>query len=510
MTARRRLTLAALTILLVFWLFIAWSVPYSSVDDFQWGLEEGLRWWLGGLLNGRYVGNFFTVVMCRFPLVKAALMGGSMFLIPVLSAVLAARGEEERFLPALLLCNACILLMPPIVWQEIYGWVSGFSIYGISTLLFLVWSILLRRAVRRRRPMSRAFFLFFLTLALGMFVENLTLLLLGLSLLLSVYALWDREPRAPFWACLLGAVLAVIPMFFNGVVLELAGSGSAVNGLRTLIFSQEDGLAGIIAAVTARYVKWVLSYGFLRGIHLALPLGLLTACAFWNGPLRPLALTGILPLAFHRYLKGLDFFWDAKPGAGWILVSSLCWLLPALALLVQRESWRTRCGRLFFYLSAPLSLLPFALLYTMGHRLCFFPMVMLILTAADTAAPLLRRLPVTRGIAAVLAALMVLWGGRSASSLACTQLRAQLIREAARTGQDILVLPTDRSETANVRDPETLEYASYFRRFYHIGEDVTLVFPGEGSFESWPDLSREQWDNQLILPPSDDFVPILP
>ena len=517
MTARRRITLTVLALLLAFWMFVAWSIPYNPIDDFQWGMEDGLRWWLGGLLNGRYVGNFFTVVMCRFPPVKTLTMGGGMFLIPVLTAVLAARGDETRFLSTLLLSNLCILLMPPIVWQEIYGWVSGFSIYGVSTLLFLTWLLVLRYRAEpgpdpapRRRVWICALFL--LTLALGMFVENLTLLLLGACLSLTIRTLRLRPSLSLFAACLLGAALAAAPMFCNGVVRELSGSGSAVNGLRTLIFSPGDSPAAVAAAVAGRYVKWVLPYGFLRGIHLALPLSLLTASALWNGPLRPLAPLGLLPLAFHRFLKALPFYWDAEPGPGWILVSALCWLLPVLALLVQREEWPLRRNLLMVYLAAPLSLLPLAPLNTIGHRLCFFPMVMLILAAAATAAPLLRPLPVICGTAAVLAALMVLWGGRNAASLACTQLREQLIREAARTGQKVLVLPTERSETApgNVRDPENLEYASYFRRFYHISEDVTLVFPGEGSFEYWPDIPQELWDNRLVLPPSDDFTPSLP
>ena len=86
--------------------------------------------------------------------------------------------------------------------------------------------------------------------------------------------------------------------------------------------------------MAGRYVKWVLPYGFLRGIYLALFLSLLTASALWNGSLRPLALLGLLLLAFYCFLKALPFYWDAEPGLGWILVSVLCWLLPVLALLV--------------------------------------------------------------------------------------------------------------------------------------------------------------------------------
>ena len=93
---------------LIFYLFLALSVPYSATDDWLWGMEEGLRWWLGGMLNGRYAGNFFAVVMCRFPAVKVLAMGLTMFLLPFLMALLAARGEERRFLPLFLACNAGI------------------------------------------------------------------------------------------------------------------------------------------------------------------------------------------------------------------------------------------------------------------------------------------------------------------------------------------------------------------------------------------------------------------
>lgn len=123
---------------LVFYLYIAWSVPYSTTDDLQWGMDQGLRWWLQGSLNRRYVGNFFAVAMCHSPLVKTLVMGLTMFAIPLLMARLAARGEERSLLPIYLASSAGLLLMPPVMWQETYAWVSGFGNYVVPTLLFLV------------------------------------------------------------------------------------------------------------------------------------------------------------------------------------------------------------------------------------------------------------------------------------------------------------------------------------------------------------------------------------
>ena len=55
-----------------------------------------------------------------------------------------------------------------------------------------------------------------------------------------------------------------------------------------------------------------------------------------------------------------------------------------------------------------------------------------------------------------------------------------------------------------------MEYASYFRQFYGISEDVTLIFLPGGSDRTWPDYTLEQWENRLEFAPSDDFVSSLP
>ena len=75
MTKGRALCAACLAAVLAYYLWIAWAVPYSPIDDMQWGLDEpGLRWWLGGELNGRYAGNFFAVILNRSQLVKTLVM----------------------------------------------------------------------------------------------------------------------------------------------------------------------------------------------------------------------------------------------------------------------------------------------------------------------------------------------------------------------------------------------------------------------------------------------------
>ena len=156
--SRSRLSPAALAVLgaaLLFFLFLGYATPYSPVDDLQWGMEEGLRWWLGGLLNGRYAGNFFAVVMCRSPVVKTLLMGLGMFALPLLMALVAGRGARSALLPGFCFCCAGLLLMPSQTWKETFCWVCGFGNYVVSILFFLVWLLLILRAENAQTHLAR-------------------------------------------------------------------------------------------------------------------------------------------------------------------------------------------------------------------------------------------------------------------------------------------------------------------------------------------------------------------
>ena len=508
--SRSRLSPAALAVLgaaLLFFLFLGYATPYSPVDDLQWGMEEGLRWWLGGLLNGRYAGNFFAVIMCRSPVVKTLLMGLGMFALPLLMALVAGRGARSALLPGFCFCCAGLLLMPSQTWKETFCWVCGFGNYVVSILFFLVWLLLILRAENAQTHLARwSAALFLLALASGMFLENQTLLNLGLALLLTLRALACRRGRRLALACLAGAALAVIPMFFNHVFADMLSTGSALNDLRQFTFSLEDGLWAAALAVLREYFTALLPLGLSFNLYLAWPSAVITACALWRSSLRPLAVLGLAPLVCGWWCVTV-----AGPLPLWAC-SCVCWFLPGIALLLERSPRPEKCFRLLLYLAAPLSLAPMAAITSRGGRPFLFPLVMLLTAAARTAAPLLNRKAVALLAAAGMAGLMVLWGSRYWVVLSCTNLRGDLIAQAIETGDSPLVLPTDRY--AQVvwwsRNCWDVESADWFRRFYRIPDDITLIFLPPGSYERWPEISPEQWEGRIELAPSKDFVPSLP
>lgn len=510
---RRRLTLAILLIVFAFWFMTGLTAHYSLVDDRQWGIDVGVYWWLSGVLNSRYVGNFFAVIMCRSSIVKTAVMGGGMFAVPYLMARLAVRDgtgtDSPVFLPAFLMSNAVILAMPRALWRDVYGWVSGFGNYALSALFFLVWLLILRHVEQSKRRLGLwSAVLFLLSLVQGLFIENLSLLFLGASLILAVWGVHDRSLRLPFWACLAGSLLAFYFMFCNSFLLELFQTGFSLGGRRGLSFSPDAGLVGALYAIARRYLGHILPRTFLFCPLFALPMGLLTACAFRNGFLRPLAVLGLLPLGYGWYVWSGHAF-NTLPS---VFVCCLCWGLPLPALLLQDGSWRDRIGRCLIYLSAPLSLVPVAATNMWGERFYYFPLIMLTLTAAEAAAPLFSRLPGLGATAALTAALMVPWVWRSADVLGCSWSNYSLMRQALREDSGSLVILNDRYDSTwwYPRNPVSDEGANYYARRYGLPMDMTLVVLGPGSYELWPDIPPEMWENRKELHPDGPFTPDLP
>lgn len=495
----------------LFWGLLAGAAHYSYIDDMQWAIHIGVRWWKEAVLNSRYAGNLFAVLLCHFTWFRIPVMWLTMALIPYLMARLAVRDGKgtgsPSFLPAFLLCNAFLLLTPQPVWREVYGWVSGFGNYAVSLLFFLVWLAALRRVDRTRRsPRLWGAALFCLTLAMGLFLENLTLLFLGASLILALWAVWDRPVRIPFWACLAGAAAAVYFMFFNGIVLDLLRDGVSLGGRRALTFSPEDGPVRAVLIMLRRYLDHLMPMFFLHGPGIALPLAVLTGCAFWRGPLRKLSALALLPLLYSCWV------WIGYNTVPSVLACCLCWALPLAALLLQEDSPRNKAGRVLLFLAAPLSLAPLAAIDILGDRFCFFPMALLALLAADEAAPLLTGRVCLPAAALLTAALAAPWVWRGSDVMACNLLRWSLTNQALAEGSAHLVLPTDRYDGLwwYPRGAVSAEGANYYAQRFGLPMDMTLVVLPAGSFECWPDVPPELWEARKELHPDEPFTPTMP
>lgn len=508
---RRGLTWAALAVTLAFYLFVAWSVPCGPVDDFQWGLPQGVRWWLYGLLNGRYMGNLCAVLMCHFPVVKVLMMGGGMFAVPFLTAALMCRGERDRFLPMFLLSNALVMLMSKGTWTDLYGWVSGFGNYGVSTVVFLAFLLLVRRTHEKRdRLKLRAAVLFLTAFVMGLFVENQSIFFVGMTLVLGVYAtFWDKPLRAAYWASFAGAVMGAVLMLSNGVLAELMHTGAALQNLRELTFDPGEGVVAMAAHIIAWYCQRLLPYVFSEGgCGIPLAMAVIVARGFWESRWRWLSLLGAVPLAVWLWIWQTGDYLARRR----VLAADLCWLLTGLALLAGKWEISLKLRRILLYLVAPLVLLPLSAVIALGYRFCYFPMVVLVMLAVDLLGPVLEKRWAAAGAAAVMAALMLWVGLRMGVVARCSLIRRAQLRQGLRDHAATMIFPTDSYAGTlwKSRNPWNEEYAVYYRAFYGVPEDVTLIFLPGGSDRSWPEITEAQWAARLELAPCGDVPSSLP
>lgn len=505
-TVLRRVFLACV---LIFDLYVGHTVFYSPLDDWQWSMDMGIEWWLSGMLNGRYVGNLVAVVLTRSVLLKTLSIGLGLFIVPYLMARLLARGREERILVLFITCNAGMLLVPSRIWRETFFWVSAFGNFVVPTLGFLALLLLLRRADQTRTHLAAwSVFLFAYMILLGLFLENLTLLFVGACLLMLLLSFRDPFFRTLSLVMLAGSLIAAYLMFSNAIMTDLMSTGNAVNSYRRLSFSLEDGLVAVVYSILRQYLGELLPRAFDLGPYLAWPMAVIVFLGFWNSPCRPACVLALFPVIHNLVILKTQVI-ISRPG--WI-ASCISWSLPLLALLVNRTDWSVKLRWLLLYFAAPLSLLPLAFTSSLVYRHFFFPMILLIIIAVDLAQPILFCRWGWAVPTVMLVGLMLRWGLPCPTINGCTQLQEELIAQARETGADTLVLPTDRFQFSVwwARNPWDVEKSHYFCQVHGLSDDITLIFLPVGSYETWPEISQEQWDARVELHPSPDYTPVIP
>ena len=470
-TLRKIGRLALPVLAAAFYLYIAFCVPYCH-DDWDWGLDVGLRQWLHAEVNSRYVGNFFVVVMTRSEVVKTPVMAGCFFSVPLLVTWLAAgRYDTKTFL----LSNLLLLTVPQKLWQQTYGWVSAFANFVVSAAAVLwLLRILLRgldtpKEENRLRVLRLAGVLL-LSAACGLFYESLSVYLFIVSLFgLCLCIPRKRRYAAPeLAACVLGAGAGLAVILSNALFGELLSSGQALGGIRSLSFEVGSGFFALLQAVAGRYFGTILPG--LTGVHPVLTgftavsaiVGTLTAkrkagvSVFLSLLTAACAVPLLFPIgeALRPYAVGAEL---------------LCW---AVSALLQRE----QAGRkLFILLSAALVLAPLAVTPELGPRLYYLPCVLLAVFALSLL-PEVNAKGVTGFLLLLLALAMVFYIFIYSEIRSVTVARAEAIRTAVESGADSVTLPRDPYKYWWGRNPTAESRVGYFKEFYGIPPEMEVIF----------------------------------
>ena len=508
--SKRAVRWAVLLVFLACCLFIAWNVPYTQ-DDWAWGTPVGIKRWLSGELNNRYVGTFFVLVMTRSPLLKTLIMGGTMFLLPLLAARLASSGGPDRRFPLVLLGGAALFSMPMVTWRQTFGWVSSFANYilgGAAALILLVlWRRVLREGRPRREDPALAAALFPLSLAAQLFVEHLTAVLLGAALLAAILSLILRRGRLPALTALAGCALGAFLMFHNPLYGQLMAEGKAVEGIRRLIFPPGAGLGEILSLTVPRYVLQLLPgmFEFFPGVC-----ALLSAGCLWRLIRRgaPRWLTALLGLGMGGYslccalimeYQRQNLSWGTPELRAGMALLQLVLVLTVILWAGGQSRWLP----LLLVLSAAGLLLPFSLLDEGGPRCAFLSGLALMAAALC----LLEDLPLpkwARAGACLLLAAAVGFHVQAYAYIGRNEAARQAqIDRAIQEQADTVLLPTESLRYYYFwgRNPfSEAPWAVEYRQFYGLPPGIQLIILPHGSADCWPDVPPEMLEQAQRFP----------
>lgn len=481
-------------------LWLAWNVPYTQ-DDWTWGQPEGLEWWRTGALNNRYVGTFFAVVMTRWPLAKTLVMGLTMFLLPLLAAAAADPGGRNRF-PLSLLGGGLLMTMPAVSWRQTYGWVSAFANFVVLGVWMLLLLLLARTGTAEGyRGWRVPVLLFPLALTGQLFAEHAAALAAAAALGLAVWSLLRKRGRASALSLLAGTLLGLAVMFRNPLYGDLAATGSALDGIRHLAFSWDEGLWNILVVTVRRYFGVILPSLFENyySIWAAVCAGALwTACRRRKVPLPLLVPAGAVCAG------AVGNAWYAMEAlrldGGWVHPSPLlraalpfgAVLVTAVLLLASME-WRAWLPRLALLGGALAMMLPFAALDENGPRCCFPSAALLLVLALSLLADLPWGRAGTAAAGILLAAALAFHLQIFQVVGDCYALRLELMAEAVEQGAARVVFPTEswRYYYTWGHNPQNARWAAAWRGFHGLPEDMELVFLPPGSYDLWPEVTED-------------------
>jgi len=197
------------------WTFIGFFLlsllfPFSG-DDIQWGLidfsiDMFKDFSTNANLNGRYLGNFFVVIMTKNIFIRGFIMS----LVMTLIVKIIKRKVKVYPLVIVLL----LLFMPKYVFSQCIVWTSGFTNYVISSLFLLISLLLLEKNMQFENSKVMIILNFVVLFLSSLFVENLTVFLFLLTIVLNIiYFCTHKRINMAGIMAFLGSLLGMVVMF---------------------------------------------------------------------------------------------------------------------------------------------------------------------------------------------------------------------------------------------------------------------------------------------------------
>ena len=253
---------------MVFYIWLAYQVPYTH-DDWDWGLDIGIRHLITADKDSRYIGNLIEVLITRSFVLKTVVMACVFTLIVVFSTkisfVFSVSDPEKNYDARTVACsflfaNLLFLSIPPYIWRQSNGWVAGFVNFVISALCLILYFYFVFECKGNYLSSSRKNTSMILYLIFGiiiqMFIENLTLYFLLCSIIIVFYRFIKKKIRNSLNTVMIlaGNIIGALIMFSSNIYGTLWNTGTAMEGQRVLQYDRSQPITVFLNNASQRYV----------------------------------------------------------------------------------------------------------------------------------------------------------------------------------------------------------------------------------------------------------------
>ena len=494
---------AAVFVSWLFWLYLAANTPYG-LDDWKWGIPLGLEELKTASLNSRYVGNALEVTVSRSRFLKTFLMGTMETLTPFLSVMLVQRwrtteGErpaDDRFLAfQFVIVNLIYLTLPQEVWRQTYGWIAGFSNYGLAAFLLVVSQGIMLDGREPGKKHSAGFVLacFLIGVMVQLVLENVTIFMVFFGMFAVLEQLFAlRRCSTVRLVFLAGIALGAFIMFSGKIYNGLLTTGHSEGFGRWLSFKPDMSLLGLIPFLYYRSLYFLpgnlWGNNWLACLIISLCMAL-AAKKMKQGLIKNGIIFSCLCFAlffvFNRFAGPIEHF---VPRWSDMLSQRLhflfFWAILIFIFLLFRGQKKVRRMLLLLWFLSPLVIAPMAAVTSIPGR-CFLPTVVflsefcMLLCQQEVmkAQPRIRK-------AGVVLLLFILLVSTARMTVVFTSLgkaekqREALIKEAKEAQASSLYLPDYPYEYDHfITEPlKGGGQMVYFREFYQVPDSMELVF----------------------------------
>ncbi len=230
-------------------------------DDWQWRRDILTSEYLHFLFtmssfNGRYVANIIVLYITKNIVLRSIVI--SLVLCSIVE-ILYKETHINRMFSWIL-----IGLMGKEMFKQAIAWTSGFTNYGISTLLLLINVLFIFNNFNKKAKISSGIFLLLSYFISSFFIENLTVFLLIYSLVMNlIYLIKNKKLNYNMCLAFLGSLIGNICMFHQPCYSKVLDGTDTYRSIG-------HSLGAVILRFLANYFKIISKYIAIENVFIIL------------------------------------------------------------------------------------------------------------------------------------------------------------------------------------------------------------------------------------------------